>query len=186
MAKQCTAKKRVKDAKWFREKMLLDQAQEAEVVLHEDHQDFLGDRLEEMDDCDDLQLHTTSKFKEDHVDAYNSDYNDEATACAIFMASLSPTGSINGDTVSPTYDSDILSEIQCVKSCAIYRQGVKLLGSQMLSNSSILAVDQKPSLNHHLWPLDCVPALFLQWDTSGSPACQGVMSEVCHIDLLEE
>ncbi|GJS12299.1 ribonuclease H-like domain-containing protein [Tanacetum coccineum] len=56
-------------------------------------------RLEEMDsNCDDLQLHTTSNFKADHVDAYDSDCDDEATTCAIFMASLSPAGSINGDT----------------------------------------------------------------------------------------
>nr|GFC46263.1 hypothetical protein [Tanacetum cinerariifolium] len=45
--------------------------------------------LEEMDGCDDLKLHTTSNFKADHVDAYDSDCDDEATACAIFMASLS-------------------------------------------------------------------------------------------------
>ncbi|GKD41712.1 hypothetical protein Tco_1261919, partial [Tanacetum coccineum] len=41
---------RVQDAEWFKEKMLLAQAHEAGVVLHEDQQDFLADRLEEMDD----------------------------------------------------------------------------------------------------------------------------------------
>ncbi|GKD65815.1 hypothetical protein Tco_1307923 [Tanacetum coccineum] len=40
----------VKDAEWFKEKMLLAQAHEAGVVLHEDQQDFLADMLEEMDD----------------------------------------------------------------------------------------------------------------------------------------
>ncbi|GJR88266.1 hypothetical protein Tco_0212277 [Tanacetum coccineum] len=34
-----------------------------------------------------------------------------AIACAIFMASLSLAGSLNGDTVALTYDSDILSEV---------------------------------------------------------------------------
>ncbi|GJW99341.1 hypothetical protein Tco_0183255 [Tanacetum coccineum] len=57
-------------------------------------------------------LHTTSNFKADHVDAYDSDCDDEATACAIFMASLSPTGSINGDTGGPSYDSELLSELE--------------------------------------------------------------------------
>ncbi|GKD96291.1 retrovirus-related pol polyprotein from transposon TNT 1-94, partial [Tanacetum coccineum] len=111
IAKQCTAKKRVKDVEWFKEKMLLAQAQEAGVILHEDQKDCLADRLEEMDDYDDLQLHTTSNFKADHVDAYDSDCDDEATACAIFMASLSPAGSINGDTAGPSYDSELLSEV---------------------------------------------------------------------------
>ncbi|GJZ71486.1 hypothetical protein Tco_0635337 [Tanacetum coccineum] len=91
--------------------MLLAQAQEASVILHEDQQDFLADMLEEMDDDEDLQLYTTSKFKADHVDAYDSDCDDEATASAIFMESLSPAGSINGDTVDPTYDSNIISEV---------------------------------------------------------------------------
>ncbi|GKD05392.1 hypothetical protein Tco_1180366 [Tanacetum coccineum] len=104
MAKQCTAKKRVKDLEWFKEKMLLAQAQEAGVVLHEDQQDFLADKLEENEDCDDLQLQTTSNFRADHVDAYDSDCDDEATASAIFMASSSPARSLNGDTVAPTYN----------------------------------------------------------------------------------
>nr|GEU80291.1 hypothetical protein [Tanacetum cinerariifolium] len=67
--------------------MLLAQAQEACVILHEDQQDILADRLEEMDD----------------------DYDVEASA--IFMASLSPIGSINVDTIGPTYDSNMISEV---------------------------------------------------------------------------
>ncbi|GKC61557.1 hypothetical protein Tco_1089155 [Tanacetum coccineum] len=43
-----------------------------------------------MNDCDDLQQHTTSSFKADHVEAFDLDCDDEATASAIFMASLSP------------------------------------------------------------------------------------------------
>ncbi|GJQ94595.1 ribonuclease H-like domain-containing protein [Tanacetum coccineum] len=68
-------------------------------------------RLEEIDDGEDLQLHTTSNFKADHVNAYDSNCDDEATVSVIFMASLSHAGSINGDTVSPTYDSNIISEV---------------------------------------------------------------------------
>ncbi|GJX87378.1 hypothetical protein Tco_0339392, partial [Tanacetum coccineum] len=111
IAKQCTAKKRVKDAEWFKDKMLLAQAQEAGVALNEEQQDFMADILEDNHDCDDLQLHTPTNFKVDHVDAYDSDYDDQATASAIFMASLSPTGSLNDDTVAPTYDFDILSKV---------------------------------------------------------------------------
>ncbi|GKF34485.1 hypothetical protein Tco_0107685, partial [Tanacetum coccineum] len=89
MAKQCIAKKRVKDSEWFKVKMLLAQAQEAGVILQKDQKAFLANRLEEMEDyCD-----------------------DEATSCAIFMASLSVAGSLSGDIVAPTYDSDILFEV---------------------------------------------------------------------------
>ncbi|GJR31258.1 hypothetical protein Tco_1107490 [Tanacetum coccineum] len=87
------AKKWVKDSKCFKDKMLLAQAQKARVVLHEEQQDFLADRLEENDDCDDLQLHTTSNFKADYVDAYDPDYDYQATA------------------ITPTYDSNTLSKV---------------------------------------------------------------------------
>ncbi|GJS91851.1 hypothetical protein Tco_0774487 [Tanacetum coccineum] len=111
IAKQCTAKKRVKDSKWFKDKMLLAQAQEAGVVLHDEQQDFLADNLEETDECEDLQLQDTTDFMGDHVDTYDSDYDDEATTNAIFMANLSHVGSINDDMVEPHYDSDILFEV---------------------------------------------------------------------------
>ncbi|GJW28890.1 hypothetical protein Tco_0045765 [Tanacetum coccineum] len=66
---------------------------------------------EENDECEDLQLQATTNFKPEHVDAYDLDYDNEAIANAIFMENLSPVGSINGDTVEPCYDSDILSEV---------------------------------------------------------------------------
>ncbi|GJV19789.1 putative reverse transcriptase domain-containing protein [Tanacetum coccineum] len=85
IAKQCTTKKRVKDSEWFKDKMLLAQVQEAGVVLNEEQHDFLSDSLEETDDFDGLQLQTIINFKADHVDAYDSDCNDEATTNAILI-----------------------------------------------------------------------------------------------------
>ncbi|GJZ11221.1 retrovirus-related pol polyprotein from transposon TNT 1-94 [Tanacetum coccineum] len=81
ITKQCTAKKRVKDSEWFKDKMLL------------------------------AQLQATTNFKANHVDAYDSNCDDKATSNEIFMANLSPVGSINDDTVEPRYDSDILSKV---------------------------------------------------------------------------
>nr|GEW98264.1 hypothetical protein [Tanacetum cinerariifolium] len=49
--------------------------------------------------------------QEHHVDTYDSDCDDEASANAIFMANLSPVGSLNDDTIKPCYDSDIHSEV---------------------------------------------------------------------------
>nr|GEY05668.1 hypothetical protein [Tanacetum cinerariifolium] len=107
IAKKCTARKGVKDFEWFKDKILLAQAQKAGVVLNEEQQNFLADSLEEINDCEDLQLPATTNFKADHVDAYDSDCDDNATTNAIFMANLSPVGSLNDDTVEPRYDSDI-------------------------------------------------------------------------------
>ncbi|GKE63608.1 hypothetical protein Tco_1513975, partial [Tanacetum coccineum] len=63
------------------------------------------------DDCKDLQLQAIVNFKADHVDAYDSDCDNEATANAIFMENLSPVGSLNDDMVAPCYDFDTLSEV---------------------------------------------------------------------------
>nr|GEX08988.1 hypothetical protein [Tanacetum cinerariifolium] len=56
-------------------------------------------------------LNTTTIFKADHVDAFDSDCDEAPTASAIFMARLSPAGSVNGDDVNATYNSDILFEV---------------------------------------------------------------------------
>ncbi|GKA60750.1 hypothetical protein Tco_0760157 [Tanacetum coccineum] len=61
----------------LRDKMLLAQEQEAGVVLNDEQQDFLADSLEENDECKDLQLQATTNFKADHVDPYDSDYDDK-------------------------------------------------------------------------------------------------------------
>ncbi|GKC29298.1 hypothetical protein Tco_1036592 [Tanacetum coccineum] len=66
-----------------------------------EQQGFLADSLEETDDCEDIQLQAIANFKADHVDAYDSDCDDEATLNVIFMANLSPVGSLNDDTVAP-------------------------------------------------------------------------------------
>ncbi|GJT50590.1 hypothetical protein Tco_0976747 [Tanacetum coccineum] len=83
MGKLCTAKKRVKDSEWFKEKMLLAQVQDEELFW----------------------------MKNNHIDAYDSDCDDEATANVIFMVNLSHVGSLNDDTVVPRYDSDTLSKV---------------------------------------------------------------------------
>ncbi|GJZ80789.1 hypothetical protein Tco_0645783 [Tanacetum coccineum] len=108
---RCTAKKRVKDSEWFKENMLVAQAQEADVILQEEQQDFLADGLAKSDsNYDNLKLHTTSIFKENYVYAFDSDCDVEATANVIFMARLSPKGPVNGNDVGLTYDPDILFE----------------------------------------------------------------------------
>ncbi|GJW34885.1 retrovirus-related pol polyprotein from transposon TNT 1-94 [Tanacetum coccineum] len=80
MAKQCAIRKRMKDSEWFKDRMLLAQAQEAGV------------------------LQATPNFKADHADAYDSDYDDEATANSIFMENLSLVGSLNDDTIAPQHN----------------------------------------------------------------------------------
>nr|GEY49009.1 hypothetical protein [Tanacetum cinerariifolium] len=74
-------------------------------------EDFLAGSLEEIDDCEDLQLQAIVNFKVDLVDAYDSDCDDKATTNAVFMENLSPVDSLNDDTAEPPYDSDMPSEV---------------------------------------------------------------------------
>ncbi|GJS44532.1 retrovirus-related pol polyprotein from transposon TNT 1-94 [Tanacetum coccineum] len=79
-AKQCTVKKRVKDLKWFKEKMLLAQQHEAVIEIDVEQHDFLADGLKGFDlDCEDLQLSPASSVKGDEVGpSYDSDIPSEA------------------------------------------------------------------------------------------------------------
>nr|GEU32267.1 hypothetical protein [Tanacetum cinerariifolium] len=81
------------------------------VVLDKEQQDFLANSLEETNYYEDLQLQATVNFKAYHVDAYDSDYDDEAIENAIFMANFSPIGSLNDDMISSRYNFDTLSEV---------------------------------------------------------------------------
>ncbi|GKC67320.1 ribonuclease H-like domain-containing protein [Tanacetum coccineum] len=94
---------------WSRTQATIQNGKVIVSNVQEKH-DFLADSLEEIDDCEDLQIQAITNFKETHIDAYDSDCDDEATANAIFMANLSPDGSLNADMVEPCYDSGILSE----------------------------------------------------------------------------
>ncbi|GJV49326.1 hypothetical protein Tco_1439538 [Tanacetum coccineum] len=106
----CTTKKRVKDSEWFKEKMLLAQQQEAGIEIADEQQDFLADGLEGFDsDCEELQLNATSIPMTKKVDAYDSEVDDTPTTNAIFIAKLSPVGSINGDDVESPASEQLVS-----------------------------------------------------------------------------
>nr|GFC27819.1 hypothetical protein [Tanacetum cinerariifolium] len=83
IAQNCTQPKRPQNSEYFKDKMLLMQAQENGVAL------------DAAEDCD----------------AFDSDVDKAPTAQTMFMANLSSTDPIT-DEAGPSYDSDILSEVQ--------------------------------------------------------------------------
>nr|GEY52443.1 hypothetical protein [Tanacetum cinerariifolium] len=60
--------------------------------------------------CED-ELNPTLVFITDYVDAFDLYCDEEAPACAIFMAKLSLVGLVDENDVGSSYDSDALSEI---------------------------------------------------------------------------
>ncbi|GJY23071.1 retrovirus-related pol polyprotein from transposon TNT 1-94 [Tanacetum coccineum] len=94
----CTQPKRPRNSTWFKEKLMLAEAQESGQVLDEEQLAFLVDPG--IAYCHDIQptiIHDAT-FQTDDLDAYDSDCDDISFAKAVLMANLS------------SYDSDILSE----------------------------------------------------------------------------
>ncbi|GJY83342.1 hypothetical protein Tco_0496718 [Tanacetum coccineum] len=98
--------------------MLLMQAQENGAVLDEEHLLFIvgGETNMFDDDVDeapvqDLALNEDNIFQADQCDAFDFDVDEAPTAQTMFMANLSSADPIY-DEVGPSYDLDILSEVQ--------------------------------------------------------------------------
>ncbi|GJY60574.1 retrovirus-related pol polyprotein from transposon TNT 1-94 [Tanacetum coccineum] len=118
IARQCTHPKRPQNSEYFKDKMLLMQAQENGVVLVEEQLLFIaGGQTNTFDDdvdeapVQDLTLKEDNVFQADECDAFDSDVDEAPTAQTMFIANLSSVDPIY-DEAGPSYDSDILSEVQ--------------------------------------------------------------------------
>ncbi|GJT02959.1 retrovirus-related pol polyprotein from transposon TNT 1-94 [Tanacetum coccineum] len=102
IARNCTQPKRPQNSDYFKDKMLLMQAQENGAVLDEEELLFLAGEQGNTFDADvdnqpvqDLALNEDNIFQADECDAFDSDVDDEPTAQSIFMANVSSVGSAN-------------------------------------------------------------------------------------------
>ncbi|GJZ86235.1 retrovirus-related pol polyprotein from transposon TNT 1-94, partial [Tanacetum coccineum] len=118
IARNCTQPKRPQNSEYFKDKMLLMQAQENGVVLDEEQLLFLAGGQDNAIDEDvdeqpvqDLALNVDNVFQADDCDAYDSDVDEAPTAQTMFMANLSSADPVC-DEAGPSYDSDVLSEVQ--------------------------------------------------------------------------
>ncbi|GJY28881.1 retrovirus-related pol polyprotein from transposon TNT 1-94 [Tanacetum coccineum] len=100
MARQCTQPKRPKNAAWFKEILMLAEAQEACQILDEEQLSFLADPgiLEALVAQQTIPLNLA--FQTEDLDAYDSDCDDLSSAKAVLMANLL------------SYDPEVLSESQ--------------------------------------------------------------------------
>ncbi|GKA08555.1 retrovirus-related pol polyprotein from transposon TNT 1-94 [Tanacetum coccineum] len=117
IARNCTQPKRPQNSEYFKDKMLLMQAQENGVALDEEQLLFLAGRHDNVVDEDvdeqpvqDLALNVDNVFQADDCDAFDSDVDEAPTAQTMFMANLSSADPVY-DEAGPSYDSDILSEV---------------------------------------------------------------------------
>nr|GEV59938.1 retrovirus-related Pol polyprotein from transposon TNT 1-94 [Tanacetum cinerariifolium] len=117
IASNCAQPKRQQNSEYFKDKMLLMQAQENGVTLDEEQLLFIAGGQDNVvdDDVDeqpiqDLALNVDNVFQADDCDDFDFDIDEAPTAQTMFMANLSSADPVY-DEASPSYDSDILSEV---------------------------------------------------------------------------
>ncbi|GJW11842.1 gag-pol polyprotein [Tanacetum coccineum] len=116
IARNCTQSKRPQNSKYFKDKILLMQAQENRVALDEEQLLFIAGGQDNAVDEDvdeqpvqDLALNVDNVFQADDCDAFDFDVDEAPTAQTMFMANLSSADHVY-DKVGSSYDSDILSK----------------------------------------------------------------------------
>ncbi|GJV61960.1 hypothetical protein Tco_1468060 [Tanacetum coccineum] len=107
-----------KDAKWFRDKVLLVEAQGSGKVLNKEELTFLADpRVAEGPVTQTVITHNAT-YQADDLDAYDYDCDEISTAKAVLMANLS------------SYRSDVLSENEITSDSNIIPYSQYLLETQ--------------------------------------------------------
>ncbi|GJX33514.1 retrovirus-related pol polyprotein from transposon TNT 1-94 [Tanacetum coccineum] len=118
IARECLRPKRLQDSDYFKDKLLLMQAQESGAVLDEEQSLFLaGEQVTNVDDDvddspeNDLALNVDHVFEADECDAFDSDVDEGPTSQTMFMANLTSEDPIY-DEAGPSYDSNNPFEVQ--------------------------------------------------------------------------
>nr|GEX80046.1 hypothetical protein [Tanacetum cinerariifolium] len=123
--RNCTQPKRPQDSEYFKDKMLLMQAQENGVALDAEQLLFLAGGQDYVFDND-----------ADDCDAFDSDVDEAPTVQTMFMANLSSADPVT-DEAGPSYDSDILSENSLTAALAIYKEQVELFVTAVKLNRGL-------------------------------------------------
>ncbi|GKD34362.1 zinc finger, CCHC-type containing protein [Tanacetum coccineum] len=103
MSRQCTKPKRKRDDSWFKEKVLLVQAQAHGQILNEEELAFLADLdIPEGQGTQTVITHNAA-YQADDLDAYDSDCDELNSAKVALMANLSHYGS---DALAEVHNHD--------------------------------------------------------------------------------
>ncbi|GJX61409.1 retrovirus-related pol polyprotein from transposon TNT 1-94 [Tanacetum coccineum] len=122
MSKQCTKPRRKRDDSWFKDKLLLVQAQASGQILHEEKLAFLADPgIPEAQATQTIITHNAA-YQADDLDVYDSDCDELHTAKVALMANLSRFG------------SDVLAEVHNLDTTDMMNQGVQVTPSYEQSN----------------------------------------------------
>nr|GEU33046.1 retrovirus-related Pol polyprotein from transposon TNT 1-94 [Tanacetum cinerariifolium] len=142
---------------YFKDKMLLMQAQENGVALDEGQMLFIacGQGNVVVKDVDeqpgqDLALNVDNVFQVDDCDAFDSDVDDAPTVQTMFMAILSSVDPMY-DEVGPSYDSDILSKSKVAIGYKnpLYLTRAKQVQLALYNGHEIIKTNHVPTIVHN-------------------------------------
>nr|GFC02615.1 hypothetical protein [Tanacetum cinerariifolium] len=95
MSKQCIKLRRKRDAEWFKDKVLLVQAQANGQVLQEEELEFLADPGTPESSSNQIVITNNAAYQADDLNVYDSDCDEINSAKIALMANLSHYGSDN-------------------------------------------------------------------------------------------
>ncbi|GJX67251.1 retrovirus-related pol polyprotein from transposon TNT 1-94 [Tanacetum coccineum] len=124
MSKQCTKPKRKRDDSWFKDKVLLVQAQANDQVLHEEELAFLADPGTAKDQATQTVITHNAAYQADDLDAYDSDCDELNTAKVALIVNLSHYGT---DALAEVHNPDNMDN-------NVINQGVQVIPSSEQSN----------------------------------------------------
>ncbi|GJV25460.1 retrovirus-related pol polyprotein from transposon TNT 1-94 [Tanacetum coccineum] len=124
MSKQCTKPKRKRDDSWFKDKVLLVQAQASGQILHEEELAFLADPGIPEGQATQTVITHNAAYQADDLDAYDSDCDELNTAKVALMANLSHYGS---DALAEVHNHDNVNN-------NMINQAVQMMPSSEQSN----------------------------------------------------
>ncbi|GJR06805.1 retrovirus-related pol polyprotein from transposon TNT 1-94 [Tanacetum coccineum] len=159
MSKQCTKPKRKRDDSWFKDKVLLVQAQANGQILHEEKLAFLTDLgIAEGQTTQTVITHNAA-YQANDLEAYDSDCDKLNTAKVAFMANLShyvmssseQSNVMNHSDTEITSDSNIIPYSQYVtesqQAAKAQQLEPKLYDGNVIKNTSAIVIpDSKETL----------------------------------------
>nr|GEV31739.1 hypothetical protein [Tanacetum cinerariifolium] len=158
MSKQCTKPKRKRDDSWFKDKVLLVQAQANGQILHEEELAFLVDPTITEAQVTQTVITHNAAYQADNLDAYDSDYDEINTAKVALMANLShyvvncTEINLDNESVNDTLTAELDRYKEHVR-ILTERKSVDLKSKDNISDSCAQSVEidnLKQTLSQHL------------------------------------
>nr|GEV23360.1 hypothetical protein [Tanacetum cinerariifolium] len=144
MSKQCTKPKRKRDEAWFKDKVLLVQAQANGQVLHEEELEFLADPGIAETQSTQYVITNNAAYQVNDLDAYDSDCDEINSTKIALMANLSHYRSDKLVELEPKlYDASVIQKTNAI----VIRDSKETLMLEDKSRSKIFQKQKYPMMS---------------------------------------